>query len=306
MKKNNSWGVLVMRLQVADLTPAHKHIIDHVDAQHENVVIFLGTTETLCTRINPLDYETRKIMVQQHYPHVTVMPIADIKSDDNVWNERLNSLIAQLAGNTEAVLYGGRDSFLSVYSGPYSTRELPEIPDISGTSHRETIAQSPITTADGRAGIIYASYNKWACGWPTVDIAVLNTERTRILLGKKDGESLWRFIGGFFDPSKDNSHEAAARRELQEEVPSIVLHPDTHPEYIGSAVIDDWRYHNTGDVVVTTLFAFTTESETAVAGDDIRTVEWLDYTTLTEDDIMPLHRHLFRMLQSKIPITENA
>ena len=93
-----------------------------------------------------------------------------------------------------------------------------------------------------------------------------------LLLGKNPNENQWRFIGGFVDPT-DGSDEDAARRELREEAGAIEVGP---MEYITSQKVDDWRYRQTEDGIMTRLFITEYLWGRIEPSDDISELLWVD------------------------------
>ena len=140
-------GVIVGRFQVDDLHEGHKGVFDTVMAAHERVIVFLGLNPTKCTRTNPLDFESRKRMINKHYKDVTVLYIKDIKSDE-LWSSTLDEQIENLIGpDHKACLYGGRDSFIQHYTGKFETQEFRQEVFISGTAIKKKLSiQSKGTT----------------------------------------------------------------------------------------------------------------------------------------------------------------
>ncbi|WP_413513822.1 NUDIX hydrolase [Myroides odoratus] len=126
---------------------------------------------------------------------------------------------------------------------------------------------------------------------PTVDIAILrlNPDHTySLLLGKKEYEPKWRFVGGFVD-ADDSSYETAAVRELFEET-NLVATPG-EIKYLGSTKIDDPRYRNHKDKIITHLYLLelTTTTKTIQAKDDIKELQWFDLSTFSKEEIMEVH-----------------
>lgn len=126
---------------------------------------------------------------------------------------------------------------------------------------------------------------------PTVDIAVIriNSDQTySLLLGKKEHEPLWRFVGGFVD-ADDSSYETAAVRELFEET-NISAIPE-EITYAGSTKIDDPRYRNHKDKIITHLYIL--EIPTTIGDiqpkDDIKALQWFPLSSFSKDDIMEVH-----------------
>jgi bifunctional NMN adenylyltransferase/nudix hydrolase len=320
-------GVIVARFQVDDLHPKHRKLIEAVRERSTRTLILLGVAPTLGTAENPLDYETRAHMVYEAYPDVVVLPLADIGDDDR-WSQAVDSAIKVIAPIGRVTLYGGRDSFIKHYVGRYQTQELGEEvfgPDdgTSGTACRIQVAeQGPLRTREGRQGAIYTAQRQFPKVYPTVDVAVLSrfeTARTRavgpeggelhVLLGKKPGETEWRFPGGFTDPT-DICFEEAAARELREET-GITLRPkgpnyEPALAYVGSMRIDDPRY--TGrDRICTTLFAVQLPPDRvkeAKAGDDLAAVDWRPLDTKLLNEVAPLHRPLVLLLLERLKATD--
>lgn len=289
-------GVIVGRFQVHDLHNGHVNLIQHVCDNHRKVILILGVSPIPTSKTNPLDFEARKQMILQLFPHITVLYLKDV-GDDNVWSEHLDRIVDDmLAPMQTAVLYGGRDSFLKVYNGHYPAVELVQEghAPTSGTEIRENLRREVIASADFRAGVIWAAANRYPTCYPTVDIALFRKGYSEILLGRKLYESGWRLIGGFADPNSE-AYEHDAIRELYEETGLETQ----WVEYIGSAKIDDWRYRAGPDKIKTLLFggiAITTGSSEPSARDDIAEVEWRPINGLNVNQhIIPNHRELVQM-----------
>jgi bifunctional NMN adenylyltransferase/nudix hydrolase len=242
-------GVIVGRFQVNELHEAHLDLIKTVCSRHEKVIIFLGLSPLRVTTENPLDFESRKQMILQKFPEVIVLYAKDSASDQ-VWSRRLDAMIADVVSPGQTVvLYGSRDSFIAKYHGAYDTQELVQEVYVSGKEIRKAISKKVKASPEFRAGVIWASHSRYPTVYPTVDVAVLNEDETKILLARKEDEREYRFIGGFVDP-RDANFEAAARREVQEEACIAI----TDPVYVGNFSIDDWRYRTERDCIKSTLF----------------------------------------------------
>ena len=287
-------GVIVGRFQVHELHQAHRDLIDYVCDHHEKVVIVLGLSPLPVSTNNPLDFESRKQMLLEAYPDVTVLYIKDM-AEDEPWSKRLDALVSDVATPRQSiVLYGGRDSFMEHYHGRFPTQELVQTTFMSGTAQRKAIARSSTrASADFRAGAIWASQSRFPTVYTTVDIAVLDEKGERVLLGRKPGETLYRFLGGFADPASE-TFEQDARREVAEEG-GIEVGDVT---YIGSQNIEDWRYRNEPDGIRTMMFTAKYLHGRPTPGDDIEEVRWFDIEPVgpLTGQIMPLHRPLMAML----------
>ena len=285
-------GVIVGRFQVHELHEAHEHLIDSVVDKHNKVIVFLGLSPCRVTINNPLDFESRKQMILDKYPNVVVLYIKDSVSD-KVWSKNLDSQIFDIAGcNESVVLYGGRDGFIKHYAGQFDTRELEnqEI-FVSGTKVRKEVSVGAKSNGCFRRGVIWAAYNQYPKSIPTVDVAIWDENRERLLMARKPDEEKYRFVGGF---AQGGTYEATARREVMEE---------THLEigditYLGSFVIDDWRYKREQDNIVTLFFECKRVFGKPTPDDDICELKWFDFNTMKETDIVDNHVQLFKCLKS--------
>lgn len=291
-------GVIVGRFQVHELHDGHKELIDHVCSQHSKVIMFLGLSHVPVSINNPLDFESRRQMIQSEYPDINVLYIKDMPSD-KAWSNRLDDMIADVvAPGQSVVLYGARDSFIEHYEGRFDTRELVSDSETyySGTEVRRTIARSSArSSADFRAGVIFASANRHPIAYCTVDVAITD-DCNRILLVRKHNERLFRFPGGFSEPTTP-SLEADARREAYEETGVSI----TDPQYVGSLVVDDWRYRNERDKIKTTLWKARFQSGRPAPQDtgEIAEVRWFNLEELRENDIHPTHRPLLALMRQQ-------
>lgn len=293
-----SYGVIVGRFQVNELHDGHMELFRQVSARHNGVIVFVGTHPAGLSKNHPLDYEVRRRMIEAKFPNFIVRELPDTR-DDKTWSGNLDKAIASaVTGPADFTLYGGRDSFLPHYSGGFKPVELTlsvESQKISGTQIRDRFATEIISTSDFRAGMIYASAHQYNIVYPTVDIAIFTTDYTELLLGRKptDPKNKWRFIGGFAEKVRP-TYEQDARTEVYEETNLDA----NEMEFIGSAVIPDWRMAGLPDKgIKTAFFATTTMSMGAKAGDDIEEVKWFKVNQLTADDIVDTHQILYVLLR---------
>lgn len=292
-------GVIVGRFQVPELHEGHIELIESVRSRHQHVLIFLGINPgVLVTRKNPLDFASRKAMIQQRYPEIVVLPITDEPTDEG-WSATLDAKIREITDPNSVLLYGSRDGFVPAYKGRYPVIELAATKHISGEQIRASVNNTVRASEDFRRGVIYAAFHRHPTSYQTVDCALVRTTsdcRTQLCVGRKrtDPSNLFRFFGGFVSP-KDATLESAAARELAEETCSVSVH--FPPKFIGSARISDFRYAKEEDKILTAFFLFTYFSGAPRPGDDIDQIEWFDINpSLTEEHFVESHRGLFRML----------
>jgi len=286
--KKESYGVIIGRFQTPYLTKGHRYLIDTVYNNHHNVIIFIGVSVGQPTKRNPMDYTTRKLMLDDCYPNAIILPIKDNVSD-SVWSENIdNSIIS--ATHKDAILYGCRDSFINYYSGKFKTVEIETPHDDNATDIRKKVAENCNCSEQFRAGIIYAISNRFPSPYTTVDVAMIKDDK--ILFGKKKGEPFYRFIGGFLD-SPDESIAFAAKRELSEETGGVEA---DNFELIGESKINDWRYRNDEENIFTALFKCKYIFGNPTPTDDITHLTWIPIDKLSETEFMPEHKQLVKIL----------
>jgi bifunctional NMN adenylyltransferase/nudix hydrolase len=298
--KPTDCGVIVGRFQVPYLHEGHKELIDAILARHKKVAIFLGITPTKNTTRNPLDFATRKAMIQSAYPGVIILPINDV-GNDRAWSEILDHKIREVFHTETVTLYGSRDGFIPAYVGKFPKAELQETKKISGSEIRSWIKDDVRNSEDFRRGVIYASFNKYPITYTTVDAAIMDDHGNVLLARKKHDEAgKYRFIGGFVNKNQDDSLEEAVKREVMEETNSLAV---SEPVYIGSAKIDDWRYKNEEDGIMTTFFAMQYMFGRPEASDDIDEVKWFNIEKLVETEgyqLVKEHRVLLNLLKAHL------
>lgn len=294
-------GVIIGRFQVPDLHDGHRDLIDTVRRKHKKVLMFICSTPgVLVTRKNPLDYFTRMMMVQEQYPDIAILPLHDTPSDHD-WSKIVDKKIAETFGDhVSAVLYGSRDAFIPHYFGRFPTVELADSYDISGTAVREAASNEVRQHSEFRRGVVYAAHNKHPATFPTVDVAVISSQGEahidRIALGRKhtDLPGKWRFPGGFVDPRRDSSLEQAAMHELHEEF-GLSLNVDSM-HYLGSHKVNDWRYRNELDQIVTSLFITRHLWGPLTPGDDMDEAKWFSLHDFNLETLVEGHRPLMQMV----------
>ena len=287
-------GVIVARFQVDELHEGHKDLLDFITDRHAKVIVVLGLSPIKCTHNNPLDFEARKQMLLQAYPDLSIFYLKDTPSDE-LWSERLDEIISDNIGpHQNAILYGSRDSFIPYYHGRYTTYEYEPTVIVSGTEIRRIISAKTKASADFRKGVIWAVNNQYPCAIPTIDVAIVDIENKRLLLGRKRDEDNYRFIGGFCSPGE--TWEETAAREMVEES-GLKPHNLT---YIGSYFINDWRFKDTISKITTTFFITTDFSGRAKPGDDIDMLKWFNLNEILEEDVVDNHIVLLHALRNHL------
>lgn len=288
-------GVVVGRFQVARLHKGHRHLIDTARAANDKLLIVVDCAGFPTPR-NPLTYPMCHAMIRHDFPTATVCKLEDHPSD-NVWSESLDALMATTFPGYRVVLYGSRDSFIPRYNGVHTTIAVEGFGRFSGTATRRRIASKILSSPAFRAGVIHNFVNRLAVTRPMVDIAIVREDK--VLLGGKntDPSHLWRFGGGLVDQTDPNL-EFAALREQSEEFLGIEV---TAPTYIGSTQIEDWRYENSGETGMTTLFRTDYVSGIASPGDDLDRIAWKNISELPAC-LVPEHISLGHMLLKSLGV----
>jgi bifunctional NMN adenylyltransferase/nudix hydrolase len=290
MENKHGNGIIIGRFQVFELSEVHERLIASVQEQHERVVVFLGSNPAPSVN-NPIDVELRVLMFNERYGEDVRMEEMPDLPDDRIWSQELDRRILELRLDGDVTLYGTEADFVSRYSGRYPAKVLEaREADFSENPHMEALEN----LRDFRAGILYAHLRRFPTVYPTVDVAVFRDEGRELLLARKENETRYRLPGGFADPN-DESYEDAALRELGEECGELTIEDLT---YIGSCRIDDWRYHNSWDSVMTHLYACILSEGDPQPNDDIAELRWFEVKKLGIGNFIPEHQPLWEMLKS--------
>jgi bifunctional NMN adenylyltransferase/nudix hydrolase len=293
--RSDKVAVIVGRFQVPKLTKGHLHLLHSVDARHNDMLIVVGSSKALPNAHDPLSFEVREMMLRAEFPRAAIRSLANNPSDFE-WSRNLDAIIEETFPDREILLYGSRDSFISHYHGRFPYQSVAPIDGVSGTDKRESLRVTPSTAF--RAGIIHAHTTRRPIPYPTVDVAILRSDAREVLLASKatDG-GLLRFVGGFVDTT-DASLEAAAQREVKEETSDIEV---SDYRYIGSRIVQDWRYRDTNDRIMTTLFRATYVFGAPLPRDDIVHLEWVpidQMQSVLTDSHQPLGTMLLASLET--------
>lgn len=271
MKKRPGIGGVIGRFQVPELHAGHRYVIDKAN-EHERLAIFVGCHPMLVTKTSPLDFPTRKKMLECEYPEAHVIALPDQPTDQG-WSDTLDMLLrVHIPIGDPVSLYGSRDSFAPHYHGKFKVVELEPVDDKdwSGTSIREAVKVKSLASADFRKGVIYAAMNQFGRTRLCVDVAMVKFATGEVLLGQKlNHPGHWRFPGGFVDAT-DESTEAAAKRELMEETG---LGSEDYLHFLGGIRIQDWR-DTPSDRCFTNFYRANYTFGMAKGSDDLPIVEW--------------------------------
>tara|TARA_R100000951_G_scaffold115245_2_gene122706 strand:- start:2331 stop:3230 length:900 start_codon:yes stop_codon:yes gene_type:complete len=288
-------GVIVGRFHTPTLHDGHLQLIQSVIDKHPNVAIVLGLSPLVGTKRNPLDYVARRQMIVDAFPDVEILYAKDMPCD-KVWSKKLDDTISTIKlPNQKVLLYGSRDSFIPFYHGKFKVVELDSEIIYSATEERNKIGKKVKNDPAFRQGVIWATQTKYPATITTVDVAIIDWQKHRALMARKENETKYRFVGGYAEPG-DDTFEQTAKREVSEETGLEV----TDIKYIGSAKVDDWRYRGEVDKIKTLLFIADYFFGAPRAQDDIVEVRWFDWDELTNKIIVDEHKPLLKLLNKEL------
>lgn len=281
--KEPSVGVVVGRFQIDNLHDGHMRLLTYVSVGHERMLVLIGVRHAEASDTHPLSFEDRHEMIRQSFPNAIVLPVVDV-GNDAIWSDRVDTLIQSVYGyGVDAVFHVGRDSFEEHYLGKFPIEEHDfEVPHLEARDVRDEIKNRTLTTPDARAGAIKAVMNQAHRTTMMVDMFMVRSDGNNdfeVLMGKKDGEDLWRLPGGRVDPGE--TFRAAASREMAEETEMFTSSGLTSWAYIADYIVPDWRCRDTEQISYKTVL-MTAEyfSGYAQAGDDLVEVAWIPRSEL--------------------------
>lgn len=273
-------GIIIGRFQIDELHTAHKQLIETVINNHSHVVIVLGLSPIECSQKNPLDYRTRKVLLQTAYPNVDIVYLNDMRYNDD-WSDALDKVIQSVTRSHQSIcLYGGRDSFIPYYSGKYQTQELTlkESAFISATSRRKLIRNTIVNDADFRKGIIYATASIQPMAFPAISLAIYDTSYNHILLGKTVTDRQYNFITDYLPIKKTFENFAV---EVCFNKTGLKIDKKNLKKQ-DSYIIDDWRYRSENDSVITQLYTTTVNFGQVEPKGDLVMLTWIKLSDILE------------------------
>ncbi len=288
-------GVVIARFQGAYLHGGHVEVLNRAHNENDRLIVMLGVSPVKGDSDDPLDFETRRLMVARDYSTATIVPLPGHASNA-VWSKNLDSRIRELVPFDTVKLYCGRGGFKPKYSGQFEVIEIDAVECQSGTEQRVSLGKTPLATEEFRHGVIYGLENRYPQSIPVVDIAVVKEilERKFVLMAERPGVSGRRFPGGYVDFT-DPSYEAAATRELLEETGMVA---QKIPTYVTSMHIPDKRYDGRrASRLVTTLYKLDGNdvSQSGVRDGELINFKWVPLLA-DEPGIHPEHQILFQYL----------
>lgn len=139
-------GIFVGRFQTPELHNGYKYVMSELQINYDYYAIIIGSSLIQDQR-NPLDFTTRKSMIEQ-YVYKKPFAITEIKDvgDNDVWNKILEEIIinelkeANIEFDLKDIyLIGSRDSFVLSYSGRCKTILLEPYGNYNSTQLRKEV-----------------------------------------------------------------------------------------------------------------------------------------------------------------------
>jgi bifunctional NMN adenylyltransferase/nudix hydrolase len=252
-------------------------IINEVNTQ---TIFLLQDNGEMVTQNWPLSFQTRVDLLRETFPNHSInicpLPHCELSVDwTTLIEDRLDILLPTNATYTIYLSEMAAKDYC-----PKKYKNITVIKDFK-TNHTPNIRldfKNIHIATSYRLGLLESHVCSLGRVYPTVDIAltkIANMQRM-ILVGKKKNESFYRLPGGFVDKN-DETRQLAARRELYEETNLTV---EGNLISLGDFKIDDWRYQNTTDSILTTLFLGEYSYGIPKAGDDlVKEVAWIPLDT---------------------------
>lgn len=298
-------SVIIGRFQTPHLTEGHLKIFEEARKNSHRILVLIGMTSAMGTDKNPLSYEMRQQMIDDKISDDYMLifkPLHDCASDKD-WSDQVDKLINE-CGDNEVVIFGGRDNSIeSCYSGIHKVTIIDELPNHSATALRKKIAKNPVYGYNARAGIIHHIENRYPIVYSTVDVAITWGRNEYgladyILMGKKGDK--FNFIGGFVDPLDESLFEAARREAYEETGFQIDNYSNgfVHFNYQFSHKVEDKRYSNTKDSIMTHLFSVTMLDQklpdpSKISDKEFKEFAWIHANEKSLDLISEAHKPLF-------------
>jgi bifunctional NMN adenylyltransferase/nudix hydrolase len=145
-------GIFVGRFQAPKLHNGYKYMLSELQISYDYYGLIVGSSIEPNDR-NPLDFETRKSMLEEYVYKQPLFIIEFVDLNDNdKWTKELDMIINDSIAKTctqvnkdDIYLIGSRDSFIPYYNGEYKTLELEQYGKYNSTELRTGIKLNPIS-----------------------------------------------------------------------------------------------------------------------------------------------------------------
>ena len=299
-------GVAPMRIQSDGPTKGHIHLLQLMRSDFDRVVVLAGQSNDRANEADWLPFEYLEPTLLYYCPWVEVYPFKDSQISTYEWSDRLDAFVSSIADGAKVTLCGSRDSFYDRYHNDLPYKEYPVLEGHSATERRMEILQEPLPEDPELREMCLRWYYKGVCAvgvpyaisQPTVDLAIVRSDWSEVLLAKRDKrmpDPALRFPGGHVDVHEQFAKHAALREGNEEMGKNLQLGP---VEMVGEARISDPRHTKTGLVNRTILFASEYFGGEVVLGDDMCLGEsrWVSIDESSKSIVVPEHHLLLDML----------
>lgn len=295
-------AIIIGGFQTPNIPNEQFKLIRDIIISNDKVVVLLLDNK-ITNQKWPLSYEVRREMILNAFG----LKISDIplpNTELNVdWSLLIDARIDLIKTDKDSLSVHISKELYGRYTGKYKGNLSAPY---NLFTNRHPFPYNPVMTPNEeerlwayRCGHMDAYKREYGYVYPTVDVAVIKIagkfQTPLLLLGRKKNESFFRFPGGFVDP-KDDSRETTARRELYEETKLSI---EGRPIFLGDFKIDDWRYKNTHDSIMTSFYKVDYSFGIPEAADDLLEVKWFSMQE-AEECIGEAHKILLTRLKETL------
>lgn len=296
-------AVIIGRFQTPIFHHGYEKLFSEARKVSENILILVGTSP-ITDKKNPYNYCAVSDFLSSKAPHIgTPKKIYKHKAlydhpNDDIWFESLLQSLEGYPMYEPVFIVGETSGALRVLKEKKCKVVIvPNDYSVCSTDIRENAEY--INSDEFRKGMLYQEMRKFDTVYSTVDVIPVLADKS-ILLGKKRTDDKYRFIGGFVAPG-DVTLEVTLRRELKEETGLYVTSEKIVS--IGSCRVDDWRYKDSNNKIMTNVFmCFMPTSDRGIARDDIVEVKSFNYTDVPFN-LIDSHSQLWNFFSTKIKET---
>lgn len=281
MNKFKNVVVFLGGFQEAELSEYNWHVINNAltgdyDIQPENIVIGITISKSYDTKRFPLPYFVRAKTIKDKFPTVNIIPIIEVLTstgeiDSSTMEKNTRNIVSKMYPDCEII-------------------------DIITFENNQPVLSRKTTVNDSfRDGMIYQALSQRDKATIAVDIVPFHDGK--VLLGRKPGESQYRFIGGHVDTT-DDSLEMSALRELAEEtgisytnldIEDNITYALNRLKFLGTKRVEDPRYSKDSNRIFTVFYKLEMLKSDGIIlgyakpGDDIEEIKWF-----TRDELLEL------------------